>query len=159
MTKSYYAYHDEKVTRVGTVTMVDGSLKLTDKAFNELQDKFYDLCDKMEQVTNPMPIMNYTIAGAEIIDETQIDEVTDTVYYATSYSKCDPTDDYNSKTGLIVASRKTEEKLTRRALKDVTELKDSLRNLLTLVETIEDKLAFANGKLVLDLVRFKKEGK
>ena len=48
MSKSYYAYHDEKVTRVGTVTMVDGSLKLTDKAFNELQDKFYDLCDKME---------------------------------------------------------------------------------------------------------------
>ena len=156
MAKSYYAYRDENVKRVGTVTVVDGALTLTDKGFNELQDKFDELACKMEQVTRPQPVNQYIVIGKKgvKVEEQQIGECTGAIFKARAYSKCDSTDTYNAKTGLVIASRKVEEKLNRRALKDITALRQSLEELLTLVKSMEDSVDYKVGKLTLDLAKY-----
>ena len=157
MAKSCYTYRDTNVKRTGTVTVVDGVLSLTEKQFKKLDEQFKEVATTYQTAIDPQPVQTITYGAYGQMTTEITGWTTEKSYSATSYSKCNPEDNYNAKTGLIVASRKTESKLLYKAAADLTNLRKSLETLLETVKDMEDKTLFKLGKNTLSLAKIQNE--
>lgn len=125
--KSYLVYKDKDVKRFKHVTVVEGKGNLKESTYDQLAH----LNSKLDY------------AACELYGEIK----------AKGRSKCSPSDTYDEKLGLIVASRKAELKVAKAKLVAITKVRKAAEEYLELLKNIEDKLDYKVGKLNLDLVR------
>lgn len=126
--KNHCVYKDKEVNHYGQVTVVKGTCDVKDNVLREIKRLVYKVNDASEITPH-----------VETIGKT----------------KCDADDTFDTKKGLIVASRKAELKATIKICKEVTKLRQEVEELYRFLLDIEDKIDYKAGRLSLDLVEMR----